>query len=270
MRAIDRLAMPLFVAVVAATLVFVTLPSVVVVIVAFGEKSIMQFPPDAWSLRWFERAFTYPDFRKGVVNGLYISACASVLAVLVGTLGAYAIDRYRFRGRALLESLLLSPLVIPHFTLGVGLLLLASAAGASRTYAVVIVCHLILVVPFVMRSVYVSLKNIDPMLERAAASLGARPLTVFLRIHLPLLAPGLAGGWLFAFILSFNEFTATLFVTNNQTQTLPVAMYNYVREYADPTMAALSALLIVATALFMIVANRFLGLDRILSIDSHR
>jgi putative spermidine/putrescine transport system permease protein len=99
---------------------------------------------------------------------------------------------------------------------------------------------------------------------------GARPFTVFLRIHLPLLAPGLAGGWLFAFILSFNEFTATLFVTNNTTQTLPVAMYNYVREYADPTMAALSALLIVATALCLVVANRFLGLDRILSIGSHR
>ncbi|MCE2946187.1 MAG: ABC transporter permease [bacterium] len=270
MRLADRLARPVFVAIVALVLAFVTLPSLVVVVVAFGDKSIMMFPPDAWSLRWFERALTYPDFRKGMVNGLYISAWASLLAVAVGTMGAYAIDRFRFRGSALLESLLLSPLVIPHFTLGVGLLILASGLGLSRGYAVVVLCHLILVVPFVMRSVYVSLKNIDPMLERAAASLGARPLTVFLRIHLPLLAPGLAGGWLFAFILSFNEFTATLFVTNNTTQTLPVAMYNYVREYADPTMAALSALLIGITALFLVVANRFLGLDRILSIGSHR
>ena len=266
----DRIAKPAFIALVAVALAFVTLPSVVVVIVAFGEKSIMMFPPDAWSLRWFERALTYPDFRKGMVNGLYVSAWASLLSVAVGTLAAYAIDRFAFKGRALLESILLSPLVIPHFTLGVGLLLLASTFGLARGYSVVVLCHLILVVPFVMRSVYVSLKNIDPMLERAAASLGAPPLTVFLRIHLPLLAPGLAGGWLFAFILSFNEFTATLFVTNNTTQTLPVAMYNYVREYADPTMAALSALLILATALFLIIANRFLGLDRILSIESHR
>ena len=189
----DRIAKPAFIALVAVALAFVTLPSVVVVIVAFGEKSIMMFPPDAWSLRWFERALTYPDFRKGMVNGLYVSAWASLLSVAVGTLAAYAIDRFAFKGRALLEAILLSPLVIPHFTLGVGLLLLASTFGLARGYSVVVLCHLILVVPFVMRSVYVSLKNIDPMLERAAASLGASPLTVFLRIHLPLLAPGLAG-----------------------------------------------------------------------------
>jgi putative spermidine/putrescine transport system permease protein len=266
----DRVVYALFVALVALTLAFVAIPSIVVAIVAFGEKSIMMFPPDSWSLKWFERALTYPDFRKGAVNGLWISAWSAAIALVIGTLAAYAIDRFEFRGRRVLESILASPLVIPHFTLGVGLLILASGVSLARTYSVVVVCHVILVVPFVMRSVYVSLKNIDPMLERAAASLGARPLTVFLRIHLPLLAPGLAGGALFAFILSFNEFTATLFVTTNTTQTLPVAMYNYVREYADPTMAALSALLIAATAVFLVLANKFLGLDRILSIDAHR
>lgn len=269
-RAINRSAYPAFVAFVVLTLAFASIPSLVVIVVAFGERSIMMFPPDRWSLRWFERALTYPDFRKGVINGLYVSAWASAIAVVIGTMAAYAIDRYAFHGRRTLEHLLLSPLVIPHFTLGVGLLLLATSVGASRTYAVIIVCHVILVVPFVMRSVWVSLKNIDPMLDRAAASLGAPPLTVFFRIHLPLLAPGLAGGWLFAFILSFNEFTATLFVSTAATQTLPVAMYNYVREYADPTMAALSALMVTATALFLIVANRFLGLDRILSLETSR
>lgn len=266
----DRLTYAVFVTLVALTLAFVTIPSLVVIVVAFGEKSIMMFPPDSWSLKWFERALTYPDFRKGIANGLTISAWASIIALIIGTLGAYVIDRVEFRGRRLLEALLLAPLVIPHFTLGVGLLILASGVSLARTYSIVIACHVILVVPFVMRSVYVSLKNIDPMLERAAASLGARPFTIFRRIHLPLLAPGLAGGALFAFILSFNEFTATLFVTTNTTQTLPVAMYNYVREYADPTMAALSALLIVLTALALIIANRFLGLATILSIDAHR
>jgi putative spermidine/putrescine transport system permease protein len=269
-RLVDRLAYPAFVAFVVLALAFTAVPSLVVIVVAFGERSIMMFPPDSWSLRWFERALTYPDFRKGLANGLYVSACASAIAVAIGTMAAYAIDRYAFPGRRTLELVLLSPLVIPHFTLGVGLLLLATSVGASRTYAVIVVCHVILVVPFVMRSVWVSLKNIDPLLERAAASLGARPLTVFLRIHLPLLAPGLAGGWLFAFVLSFNEFTATLFVSTAATQTLPVTMYNYVREYADPTMAALSALMICATVLFLVVANRLLGLDRVLSIETSR
>lgn len=266
----ERLLKLAFGAVVVLTLLFVTLPSVVVVITAFNDKALLMFPPDGFSTKWFVKAWTYEDFRSGLRNGLIITAWASVIALVVGTMAAFVIDRFEFRGRRLLEALLVSPLVIPHFTLGVGFLILASGVSMSRTWTVVILCHVVLVLPFVMRSVYVSLKNIDPMLERAAVSLGARPLQVFLRIDLPLLLPGLAGGWLFAAILSFNEFTATLFVTGQRTQTLPVAMYTYVREYADPTMAALSTMLIAATALSLAVANRFLGLDRILSIHAGR
>lgn len=252
------------------TLFYVTLPSIVVVVTAFSDKALLMFPPTGFSLKWFERALTYDDFRKGMINGAIITAWASAIALVCGTLAAFAIERFEFAGKRTLEAVLLSPLVIPHFTLGIAMLIVASEISLSRTYTLVVICHVILVLPFVMRSVYVSLKNIDPVLERAAASLGASPFTVFLKIDLPLLAPGLAGGWLFAAILSFNEFTATLFVTGQRTQTLPVAMYTYVREYADPTMAALSSILIVATVLFLVAANRWLGLERILSIEPGR
>lgn len=259
-----------FTGLVALTLLFVTLPSVVVLITAFNEKALLMFPPEGFSTKWFVKAWNYDDFRSGFRNGLIVTAWASSIALVLGTMAAFVIERFEFRGKRLLETLLVSPLVIPHFTLGIGFLILASGVSMSRTWSVVVLCHVVLVLPFVMRSVYVSLKNIDPMLERAAVSLGARPLQVFLRIDLPLLVPGLAGGWLFAAILSFNEFTATLFVTGQRTQTLPVAMYTYVREYADPTMAALSTMLIGTTALLLVVANRFLGLDRILSIQAGR
>ena len=251
-------------------LLYVTLPSIVVIITAFSDKALLTFPPTGFSLRWFERALTYEDFRNGMLNGALITGWASVIALVCGTLAAFAIERFEFPGRRALEAILLSPLVVPHFTLGIAMLIVASEISLSRTYTLVVICHVILVLPFVMRSVYVSLKNIDPALERAAASLGACPLAVFLRIDVPLLAPGLAGGWLFAAILSFNEFTATLFVSGQRTQTLPVAMYTYVREYADPTMAAVSSLLIAATILFLVAANRWLGLERILSIESGR
>jgi putative spermidine/putrescine transport system permease protein len=122
----------------------------------------------------------------------------------------------------------------------------------------------------VLRSVYVSLKNLDRRYELAAASLGAPPLRVLMTITLPLLVPGLVSGWLFAAILSFNEFTASLFVTSQRTQTLPVAMYNYVREYVDPSMAALSVMYIVATAVLLSFANAFLGLGRVLNVDNGR
>jgi putative spermidine/putrescine transport system permease protein len=114
------------------------------------------------------------------------------------------------------------------------------------------------------------LRNLDRRLELAAASLGAPPHRVLATITVPLLLPGLISGWLFAAILSFNEFTASLFVTAQRTQTLPVAMYNYVRDYADPSMAALSVMYIVATAVLLTIANAFLGLGKILNVEHGR
>jgi putative spermidine/putrescine transport system permease protein len=251
-------------------LLYMVVPSIVVVLAAFNDKAILHFPPEKWSWRWFDKAINYQDFRNGFYNGLYITAWASGIALIIGTAFAYAVDRFEFRGKQILETILLSPLVIPHFTMGLAFLILASQLLLTRTFFIVVVTHVILVLPFVLRSVYVSLKNLDMTVERAAASLGAPPWQVLLRIDLPLLAPGLFGGWLFAAILSFNEFTASLFVTGRRTQTLPVAMYTYVREYADPSMAAISAMFIVTTAIILVIANRFLGLQRILAIEAQR
>ena len=249
---------------------FLILPAAVVTIAAFNEKAILSFPPQAWSLRWFARASEYQDFRDGFRNGLIVTAWSSTIALLVGAMFAFVLDRYEFRLKSAIEGVLLSPLVIPHFTVGLGFLILAAQLGWARGFAVVIVCHVVLVLPFVLRSVYVSLRNLDQSLERAAASLGAPPSRVLLTITLPLLLPGLVSGWLFAAILSFNEFTASLFVTAQRTQTLPVAMYNYVREFADPSMAALSVMYIVGTAALITFANVFLGLGKVLNIEQSR
>jgi len=249
---------------------FIILPAVVVGISAFNDRAILSFPPQAWSTRWFARAFSYRDFSEGFRNGLIITAFASSIALVVGAGFAFALDRYTFRGKMALEAVLTSPLVIPHFTIGLGFLILAAQIHATRTFALVIVCHVVLVLPFVMRSVYVSLRNLDSRLELAAASLGARPGRALFTVTLPLLIPGLFSGWLFAAILSFNEFTASLFVTAQATQTLPVAMYNYVREYADPTLAALSVIYIVVTALLLTIANAFLGLGKVLNVEHVR
>jgi len=250
-----------------AMLAFVLMPTAVAIMAAFDSRTIIAFPVQWFSLRWFERALSYEDFRTGFVHSAFVAVVASTLSVLIGSMAAYAIDRYSFRGKATLEALLLAPLAIPHFTIGLGALILAAQLGQSRGWPVVIFAHVVLVLPFVLRSLYVSLKNIDPRLEAAALSLGARPGRVIWTVTLPALAPGLAGGWLFAAILSFNEFTASLFVTSQRTQTLPVAMYNYVREYADPSMAAISTLYILLTTILLVIANRFLGLGRILGTE---
>jgi putative spermidine/putrescine transport system permease protein len=253
-----------------AVLGFLVLPALVVTVAAFNDRALLSFPPQAYSLRWFATALAYRDFHEGFRNGLIVTGFASTLALMVGTAFGLALDRYRFRFKTAIEAVLLSPLFVPHFTVGLGFLILAVQTGLARTYAIVVICHVILVLPFVLRSVYVSLRNLDRRLELAAASLGAPPQRVLATITLPLLAPGLVSGWLFAAILSFNEFTASLFVTAQSTQTLPVAMYNYVREYADPSMAALSVIYIVATAALLTVANAFFGLDKVLHAEHGR
>jgi putative spermidine/putrescine transport system permease protein len=253
-----------------AILGFVVLPALVVTLAAFNDKAILAFPPQAWSWRWFAKALAYDDFRSGFGNGLIVTGWASSIALLIGAAFAFALDRYAFAHKRTIEAILLSSLIVPHFTIGLGFLMLAAQIGWARSFAVVVACHVVLVLPFVLRSVYVSLRNLDRRLELAAAGLGASPSRVLTTVTLPLLLPGLAGGWLLAAILSFNEFTASLFVTAQRTQTLPVAMYNYVREYADPSMAALSVLYIVATATLLIIANAYLGFGKVLNVEHRR
>ncbi len=256
-------------AVVVLLLGFILLPALVVAVVAFNQASLISFPPQEFSLRWFVRALTYRDFQKGFYNSVIVMCATSVVSVVVGGTFAYVIDRYTFAGKRLLEAVLSSSLVIPYFTIGIGFLIFTSQIGLHRTYAVIVLTHVVLVLPFVLRSVYVSLRGLDQRLELAAAGLGASPWQVLGTITLPLMTPGLFAGVLFAAILSFTEFTASLFVTSYATQTLPVAMYTYVREYTDPTIAAISALLIISTTLSMFIVDRTLGLKRVLAIESH-
>jgi putative spermidine/putrescine transport system permease protein len=255
---------------VTAILGFLLLPALVVTLAAFNSRAILSFPPESWSWRWFIKAIAYDDFQAGFRNGLIVTAWASSIALVVGAAFAFVLERYDFRLKRSLEAVLLSPLVVPHFTIGLGFLILTAQVGLARGYAVVIACHVVLVLPFVLRSVYISLRNLDPHLELAAASLGASPRRVLTTVTLPLLLPGLVSGWLFAAILSFNEFTASLFVTAQRTQTLPVALYNYVREYADPSMAAISVIYIVITATLLTLANTFLGLAKVLNVEQPR
>ncbi len=246
---------------------FVLLPFVVVAIASLNDGAILSFPPKSWSLRWYANAFEYRDFGAGLVNSLRIAAVGATIALIAGAGFAYVFNRYDFMFKGLLNTVLMSPLIIPNFTIGLGLLILSTAASLPRSIWLVIAVHVVIVLPFVVRSVYVSLKNFERRYEQAAESLGGTPLHVLLTITLPLLLPGLISGALFAAILSFNEFTASLYVVNQRTQTLPVAMYNYVREYADPTLAALSVIYVAAVAAMLLLVHKFFRLEKVLNVD---
>jgi len=241
------------------------LPQAVVILSALNTATIVSFPLSGVTLRWFVRAVANPDFAEAALHSAVVAGATALIAGSLGTLIAYAGERFAFRGRRLLEAGLSLPLLIPHFTLGLGLLITAFQLGVARTYGVIVAAHVLLVLPFVMRSVYVSLANLDETLPLAAATLGARPLTIVLRIELPLLAPGILCGLLLAAILSFTEFSASLFLVGRHTQTLPVAMYNYIQDFSEPTIAAVAAMMIVAVAAVLACATRLIGLKRVLA-----
>ena len=256
--------------VVLALVLFMTLPTLVVVVASVNSTAILSFPPQGLSLRWYENALTYPQFRRAAVNSLVVTAASAALALPIGTAAALALVRYPVRLRGLWNTALLSPLVVPGVAAGLGLLILAARLGLLANRGVLIAAHVVLVLPFVIRSVMVSVANLDPLLERAAASLGARPWRVFRRVTLPLLRPGLFAALLFAVIVSANEFVVSLFVSTRVTEILPVAMFTYVVNYTDPTMAALSTLFVAATFAAVFLADRLLHLSRVFQIEGHR
>jgi putative spermidine/putrescine transport system permease protein len=248
---------------------FMTLPTVIVLVASFNPTEIMAFPPAGWSLRWYANALSYPQFQRAALNSVIVTGLSALVALPLGTAAALALGRGRVRRRALWTAILLSPLVIPGVAAGLGMLILAASLGMLTSRVVLIVVHVIVVLPFVVRSVSVSVANLDPQLERAAASLGASPWRVFRRVTLPLLRPGLFAAFLFALIVSVNEFVVSLFVSTRVTEILPVAMFTYVVNYTDPTMAAVSVIFIGATLVGVVVADRYLNLSRVFQIEEH-
>jgi putative spermidine/putrescine transport system permease protein len=243
---------------------FVLAPLVVICLVAFTPENTLTMPTTGFSLRWFRAVFAHPDFVASFSNSLWLAMIAATLSVAIAVPAALALDRYEFRGRGALNALFLSPLMIPHLVLGLALLRLFTLIGATGSFAWLTLCHVVVITPYVLRLVLAALAGFDRSTEQAALTLGASNWTVFRRVTAPMILPGITGGWLLAFINSFDELTMSIFVTSPATVTLPVRMYMYATESIDPMMAAVSALMIALTAVAMLVLDRAFGLDNIL------
>ncbi|HAN52332.1 MAG TPA: polyamine ABC transporter permease, partial [Pseudomonas sp.] len=197
-----------------------------------------------FSLRWYEALFTSADWMRSLKNSLLIAPAATLLAVVLGTLAAVGLTRAEFRGKALLMTVLISPMVVPVVIIGVASYLFFAPLGMGNSYLSLILVHAVLGVPFVIITVSATLQGFNYNLVRAAASLGASPLTAFFRVTLPLIAPGVISGALFAFATSFDEVVVTLFLAGPEQITLPRQMFSGIRENLSPTIAAAATLLI--------------------------
>jgi putative spermidine/putrescine transport system permease protein len=247
----------------ACFIAFLLAPIVLVCIVAFTPSGFLAVPTSGLSLRWFRKLAEYPDFLDAFRTSLLIATASSVLALVFATPAAIAIARYQFAGRDALNALLLSPLMIPHIVLGIAFLRFFQMLGLSGTMVGLVVGHVIVVFPFALRMVLSAATGMDKRIEDAAAALGASRAMVYRKIVLPLIVPGLASGFALSFIQSFDEVTMTVFIASPTTVTLPVRMFNYIQDSIDPLICAVSALLILFTALLMLIIDRTYGLEKL-------
>jgi putative spermidine/putrescine transport system permease protein len=248
----------------AFVITFMLAPLAIVCIVAFTPENTLTIPTTHFSLRWFKAVFDHPDFVQSFKNSLWLAFLSATLATVIAVPAGLAIGRHSFLGRDFLNGLFLSPLIIPHLVLGVALLRAFSLIGATGSFFSLTLAHVVIITPYVLRLVLASVEGADRSAELAALSLGASHFTVFRRITLAMILPGVTGGWLLAFINSFDEVTMSIFVTAPTTITLPVRMYMYATESIDPMMAAVSALMVALTAIAMLTLDRVYGLDKIL------
>lgn len=248
----------------ASIYLFLLLPLVFIVAVSLNAGDTPTFPPTAFSLRWYAHALTDKSFIGGAITSGWLAAAATLISTPIGVAAAFGIRHGNFRGKELLETLFLAPLAVPGIALGIALLVAFSALEIREAPLRLLAAHLLLVLPYSIRTVLASLARIDPALAEAAHTLGASRWATFRLVTLPLIKPGVAAGMAFAFILSFDDIAISLFLVDASTSTLPVAILSYLQYSFDPSIAAISSVLILLTLGIAALLERIFGLQKLL------
>ena len=227
--------------------IFLLAPIVAVVPLSFNSSSFLTYPLDGLSLRWYEDFFTSPRWLPALRNSFVIGIATMIIATPLGTLAALGLVRAEFRFKRVVVGLLLSPMIVPVIITAIGIYFVYSPLGLANSRIGLVLAHTVLATPFVVVIVHATLQGFDPALWRAGASLGAPPWTVLRKVVLPLIAPGVMSGALFAFITSFDEIVTTIFLAGPEQRTLPLQMFDGVREQISPTITAAATLLIAVS-----------------------
>lgn len=253
-----------FNAVVFLLYLFLLAPLLIVVVISFASNQYLSFPPEGFTLDWYAALPSQETFMSGLRISLITASAVTVLVLILGVPAALALARYRFKGKAAVQAFFLSPLMIPSIVLALGLVLLFGPLKLNNTYAGIIIGHIAVTFPFVVRTTLMSLATTDTSCEEAARVLGGDSWTVFRRVTLPLIRPGVIAGGVIAFIVSFDEAVISLFVAESGLPTLPVQVLRYVENSADAAVAALSVLLILFSMAVVAIVERVMGLRKAL------
>jgi putative spermidine/putrescine transport system permease protein len=227
---------------------YVLAPVVVIAVSALGQTAYLAFPPHGLTLRWFAVALADTKYAAAFATSTMIAAAATVLSLAIGIPAAYGLARHHFPGRRVIETAILMPLVLPALVLSIALTILFSRIGFTAGSPRLVLAHLVLCVPYVVRVTLPVLQRLDPALEEAARNLGASPAATFLLVTLPAIRPGVIAAATLAFIVSFDEIDLAIFLADPRAPTLPVTIYSAIQLGIDPTVGAVSALLVLLAA----------------------
>jgi len=260
----DRIAVSLAYGVIGLGLAFLAIPLVITCIMAFDARTYLgPMPPPALSLHWFERLVSQADILTSLRTSLILAVLTTVLSVTIGTAAAVGLARGNFPGKAALTSAFLSPLIVPPVVIGFGLLLFLSKAGITNGMARLLLGHVIVTLPYCIRTSLASLLGSDQRLTEAAMVLGATERQAFWTITLPLMRTGVVTGAIFAFAISIDDVSISLFLSDPSATTLPVTLVSNMRAAFDLTIAAAAVVLIAVTALLIVVLDRVVGFDTV-------
>ena len=249
---------------------FLLLPMVIIVLASFTSASYVSFPPQGFTLKWYGEALRRREFLDSLKLSLIVAIGTSAIAMVLGTMVAVGIVRYRFAGRELINAFFMSPLIIPTVVIGIALLQFYNQVGLATGVTTLIIGHVIVTVPYAIRLVASSLTGLDRNIELAARTLGAAPMRAFLKVTLPLIVPGMVAGSVFAFITSFDNVTISIFLATPRMVTLPVRIYNFWDQPIVPWLLAICSLIIAWTVIVIWAIERTISVQGIFGLQRNQ
>jgi putative spermidine/putrescine transport system permease protein len=261
---IERLSFKLVLGVLAVTsMVLLLAPTVIVIIASFTSAFSLKFPPPGYSPRWYVALWTEsPEIIAAFQLSLQVAAIATAVSVVLAVAAALALARRREQWARVLEAVFLSPLMLPTLALGLALLMLFNLAGTGLSFWTLVIGHIAITSPYIIRTTTASLVQLDRSLLESARSLGASGIYTFRTVTLPLIAPGVAAGAFIAFMYSFDNVAVSLFLSDARSEALPIRMWHIIESNLDVRAAAVSGVLIGATLILMLVMERWVGISR--------
>ena len=240
---------------VGAVLLFLISPILAIMPLSFNSETFFSYPMPGYSLKWYEDFFTNDRWQNALRLSVALAFSTTILATALGTLAALGLSRGNIPFRATIMAILISPMVVPIIISAIGMFFFYSKIGLVGTFPGLVLAHTALATPFVVITVTATLTSFDRTLMRAGESLGASPTYVFLKVVLPLILPGMISGALFAFVTSFDEVIAVIFIASPEQNTLPRQMFSGIRELISPTITAAASVLIVISTLMLVTVE---------------